>query len=98
MRVECFHQLGEIGERARQPVDLVDDDDVGPALADAIEQTLHRRPIHGAAGIAAIVKAVANESPPSVRLALDIGLGERALRVEGIEVLFEAGDTSKACL
>ncbi len=40
MRVECLHQLGEIGERARQPIDLVDDDDVDPALADAIEEVL----------------------------------------------------------
>ncbi len=28
MLVEEFHQLGEVGERAGQPVDLVDDNDV----------------------------------------------------------------------
>ncbi len=90
MRVERLHQLGEIGERAGQPVDLVDDDDVDPALADAIEEVLQRRPLHGAAGIAAVVEALANEPPALVRLALDIGLGGFSLRVEGIEVLFKA--------
>src|SRR5438128_289854 len=32
MRVELLDQLGEVGERARQAVDLSDDNDVHPAL------------------------------------------------------------------
>ena len=32
--VEDFDDLGEVGEAAGQPVDLVDDDDVHPALLD----------------------------------------------------------------
>jgi hypothetical protein len=32
MRIEEFDQLGEVGERAGQPVDLVDDDPLATAL------------------------------------------------------------------
>jgi hypothetical protein len=34
MGVEQFDQLGEVGERAGQPVDLVDNDDVDPVSAN----------------------------------------------------------------
>ena len=35
MLVEQLHQLGEIGQRAGQAVDLVDDDDIDFAVADS---------------------------------------------------------------
>ena len=47
--------------------------------------------VHRAAGIAAVVEAVADQSPALVGLALDVGLGGLALVVEGVELLFEAG-------
>jgi hypothetical protein len=47
--VEEFDQLGEVGERAGQPVDLVDDDHVDPASADVIKELLERWPVHRAA-------------------------------------------------
>ena len=31
MGVEQFDQLREVGQRTRQPVDLIDDDDVDPS-------------------------------------------------------------------
>ena len=40
MGVEEFDQLGEVGERAGQPVDLVDNDDVDPSSANVIQQPL----------------------------------------------------------
>ena len=43
MRVEQLNQLGEVGERARQPVGLVDDDHVDPVSANVVEQPLERR-------------------------------------------------------
>ena len=46
MRVKQFDQLGKVGERAGQPVDLIDDDHVDPASADAVEQLLEGWPIH----------------------------------------------------
>ena len=66
MCVEELNQLGEIGERAGEPVDLVDDDDIDTSFSDAIEQTLQPRTIGGPAGIAAVVEALAYESPASV--------------------------------
>ena len=38
--VECFDQLGKVEQRARQPVDLVDDDDVDAAGIDLGKQGL----------------------------------------------------------
>ena len=40
MFVEGFDQLGEVGKRARQAIDLVDDDHIHPALPHLGEQTL----------------------------------------------------------
>jgi hypothetical protein len=40
MLVEEVHQLGEVGQRSGQPVDLVDDNDVDLPAADIIEQFL----------------------------------------------------------
>ena len=40
MRVEELDQLGEVGERARQAVDLVDDDHVDPVSANVIKEPL----------------------------------------------------------
>ena len=59
MCVEQFDQLGEVGERARQAVDLVDDDDVDLLGADLIQQSLQGRALERGAGQAAIVEMVA---------------------------------------
>jgi hypothetical protein len=37
MRVEEFNQLGEVGERARQPVDLVDDNHVDSSRPNIVQ-------------------------------------------------------------
>jgi hypothetical protein len=47
MRVEQLNQFGEVGKRSRQPVYLVDDDDVDLASLDIVQQLLERRPLHG---------------------------------------------------
>ena len=67
-------QLGEVGERAGQPIDLIDDDHVDPSRLHIGEQLLKRRPIHRPAGIAAVVVAIPDQSPALMRLALDVGL------------------------
>ena len=46
MLVEELNQLGEVGERSGQPVDLVDDDDVDPSRANGIQQLLESGPLH----------------------------------------------------
>ena len=81
MSVEQFDQLGEVGERARQPVDLVDDDHVDPVSANVVEQPLERRPLHRAAGIAAIVVTSPDQFPAFMGLALDVGLRRLPLPV-----------------
>ena len=70
-----------ISER-RQPVDLVDDDDVDPAGLDVGQQPLQRRPLQGAAGEAAVVVAVGHQHPALGALAGDVGLAGVALGVE----------------
>ncbi len=72
--VEHLHQFGEVGKRPRQPVDLVNDDDVDALGAHHVEQRLERRPLHRSPGIAAIVEAVAEQLPAFMSLAFDIGL------------------------
>ena len=57
--------------------------------ATSIEQLLQGRPIHRAAGEAAVVVAIPDQPPALMRLALDVGLGSLPLGVEGVEVLFE---------
>ena len=57
MLVEQLDQLGEIGQRPGQPVDLVDDDDVDLAGADLGQQLLQGRAVKGGAGKRAIIIA-----------------------------------------
>src|SRR5271157_333937 len=90
MSVEQFDQLGEVGERARQPVDLVDDDHVDPVSANVVEQSRERRPLHRAAGIAAVVVTSPDQLPAFMGLALDVGLRRLPLVVERVELLLQA--------
>ncbi len=55
VRVQHVDDLGEVGKRARQPVDLVDDHGLDLAGLDVAEQTLQRWPLHRTAREAAIV-------------------------------------------
>ena len=40
MLIEQFDQLGEVGQRSRQPVDFVDDDDVDLAAPNVFKKLL----------------------------------------------------------
>jgi hypothetical protein len=53
--VEDLHEFGKIGERSRQPVDLIDDDHIDLACFDIGQQPLQRWPLHRAAGIPAVI-------------------------------------------
>jgi hypothetical protein len=85
--VEELDQPGKIGERAGQPVDLVDDHDVDPAGSDMGEQMLQGGSLQIAAGEAAIVIAGSRQHPTFVPLAADEGLAGLALRGERVEFL-----------
>src|SRR3984957_21155938 len=90
MRVKQLDQLGKVGERAREPIDLVDNDDVDLASANVIEELLERWPVHRAAGVAAVIVAIANELPAFMSLALDVGFRGLPLIVERVELLLQA--------
>ena len=90
MGVEQFDQLGEVGERAGQPVDLVDNDDVNPSSANIVQQPLERWPLQRAAGVAAVVVVGPDQLPALVGLALDVGFRCLPLIVERVELLLQA--------
>src|SRR4029077_1043878 len=87
--IEDLDQPGKIGERAGEPVDLVDDHDVDAAGCNVGEQALQRRPLDVAAREPAIVIAGSGQSPALVTLAADIGLAGFALRLERVELLLK---------
>ena len=89
MLVEGLDELREVGKRARQAIDLIDDDNVDLAQSDVREERLQGRALQGAAGETAVVIALGTEPPALVRLRLDIGLGCLALGIERIELLLE---------
>jgi hypothetical protein len=90
MRVEQFDQLGEVGERAGQPVDLVDNDHVDPVSANIVQQPLEGWPVHRAAGVAAVVVVGPDQLPTFMSLALDVGFRGLPLIVERVELLLQA--------
>ena len=74
--VEDLDDLGEIGERAGQPVDFVDDDRVDPTRRDVGKQLLQSGPIQRRAGEPAIVISRAQARPAFVPpWGFPIGLG-----------------------
>jgi hypothetical protein len=88
--IEGLDQLGEVGQRPGQPVDLVDDDDVDPAGVDILQELLKGRAIEIAAGIGGVV-IMLGEGPPALRgLTLYIGLAGIPLGIERIELQFQA--------
>ena len=88
-RVEDLDDLGKIGERAGQPVDLVDDHGIDPPRCEVAEQLLQSGPIHRRAGEPAVIISRAQADPAFVTLAVDEGLAGFALRLQRIEFLLE---------
>ena len=87
--VEHLDDLGEVAQRAGQPVDLVDHHDVDRARGDVGEQPLQGRAVHGAARDAAIVVQGRQGDPALVLLAGDERLAGLALGIERVERLLE---------
>ena len=90
MGIEQFDQLGEIGQGARQPIDLIDDNDIDPAGSNVIEELLQGRAVGGSARETAIVISTTNQYPTGMGLTADIGLRSVMLGIERVEVLIEA--------
>jgi hypothetical protein len=89
LRIEDLDDLGEVGQRAGQPVDLVADDDVDSARLDIGEKLLQGRAVHGRARQPAVVISLCQRDPAFVALALDVGFASLALGMQRVELLFE---------
>src|SRR5215470_17671397 len=85
MLVEQLDQLGEVGKRASEPVDLVDNDRGNLSGPDVSQQRLQGRAVERGAGEGAIVVPVGYQAPALVSLTLYIGLTRLALGVERVE-------------
>src|SRR5437588_12997052 len=84
---KSFDQPGKIGERPREPVDLVDDHNVDPVCPDIGKQTLQRWSLQLAAGEPAVIIAGSRQHPALVLLAANVGLAGFALRRKRVEFL-----------
>ena len=89
MGVQHVDDLGEVWQRPRQSIHLVDQDQIDLASANIGEQTLQAGPLQRAAGDAAIVIGRRQGRPPFVTLATGIGFAGLALRIERVERLLE---------
>src|SRR6202040_156040 len=87
--IEDLDDLGKIGERAGQPVDLVDDHRVDPPRRDVLKQLLQSRPVHRRAGEPTVIISRPQAEPAFMPLAVDEGLAGFALRLQRIEFLLE---------
>jgi hypothetical protein len=61
--IEHLDQLGEVGERAAEAVDLVDHHHVDQPILDVLQQPLQAGPLQRAARDAAVVIRIANQHP-----------------------------------
>ena len=87
--VEHLDQLGEVGQRAAEAVDLVDHDHVDQPVLDILQQPLQAGPFQRAAGDAAVVILIADQHPALGALAGDVRLAGLALGVERVELLLQ---------
>jgi len=72
--IEQLDQLCEVSQRARQPVDLVDNDDVDLSRSQILKQPLQARAVGVPTGEAGIVIFGPNQRPAGMGLTADIGL------------------------
>jgi hypothetical protein len=83
--VKNVDQLGKIGQRSRQPVDLVDDDHLDLASLDIGHQPFQGWPFHRAAGKPAVIIPRQQHRPAFVFLGHDEGGAGFTLCVERVE-------------
>src|SRR5690348_6331064 len=86
MLVKQFDEFGKIGQRAGQPVDLIDDNNIDLAGSDFREQFLQSRALERRPGKRPVVKPMMDQAPAFMGLALYIGLASFSLCVERVEL------------
>ena len=85
--IEHLDDLGEVGKRTGQSVDLVDHHRIDLVGLNAGEKPLQGRPVQGAAGQATVVVGNGQRGPAHPPLGLDVGLAGFALGMERVELL-----------
>ena len=90
MSFEHLDELGEVGQRAAEPVDLVDHDDVDQPGLDVAHQSLVRRPLQGPAGDSPVIVVIGQRDPALALLTDDVSQASFALGVEAVELLLQA--------
>ena len=84
------HDLGEVGQRSGQPVDLIDHHGIDLLRRNICQQLLQSGPLHVSAREAAVVVLGRDHLPSFMFLAQNISLARLSLRVKRIEGLVEA--------
>ena len=79
MRIEHLDDLGEVGKRTGQSIDLVDHHRIDLVGLNLGEKLLQGRAVQGAAGQAAVVVGNGQRGPAHPPLGLDVGLAGFAL-------------------
>src|SRR5260370_27231728 len=90
MCIKQFHQLSEVGQRSRQAIDLVDDNNIKLPRADIVQQSLQVGTIGGPAGITTVIISRPDHGPAGMGLALDVGGSGIVLSIQRIELLVES--------
>ena len=80
--IEALNHLGEVGEGAGQPVDLVDDDHLDLAGVDVVHEPGEGGAVHGAPGIPPVIVVGRDELPAFVLLTLDKGFAGFTLCIQ----------------
>src|ERR1700733_14117649 len=87
MRVEQFDELGKIGQRSGQAIDLVDHDDIKLPSADIIQQSLQVGTIGRPTRISTVIISRPDQGPAGMGLTLYIGRSCNVLSIERVELL-----------
>ena len=89
MLVEQLDELGKVCQRAGQPVDLVNHDNIDLAGPYVSKELLQGWAVGIAAGKSPVIVFASDQGPAGMRLAANIGLRGIILGIERVEVLFE---------
>src|ERR1700675_2911274 len=72
--VEDFDHFGEVRQRASQPINLIDDNDIDEPGPNVLQQPLQPRSLQGSARHPAVIVGSLDQAPAHTLLALDEGL------------------------
>ena len=87
--LKTINQFGEVSERASQPVDLIDYDQINYASFNVIKKKLQGRALQGASGFATIVISLCDQLPTFMLLACDVSGTGLKLCIKRIETLLQ---------